>query len=733
MALFEALAELVGTAGLSLAPALDAKLQLGDVEQAKAFVHWLGSAGDSEALETVVDGLAREIWISDETRGVAQAALERHAIAVASLIRLAPPSVAVLSESIRQVRAAETEASGEPAARRIAASIMGEASRFGASELSGLTGGIASFLVERAYAHLLRDAESIARFEAGLRAFAASQAPGGVIPAAPGESGLLASLPAAVAGMIGEAGGPLYLVGLREQFGLNEKAVSRVLALLVSQGVPADRMLERLEGLCKWLGDAKAQLSRPSNDLAETRRLKARAAAALGEGDFEAAADALRQIRRDIRESRRRTEERLAEEVAAIRGQMAEEARATARLAELALANRDFAAAADLFGEATLALPSADRAMAWKYNLQRAEALYQRAAQSRGSQAVADAISAYSTAVRQASDLPEQKGLGEASIGLADALALAGVRDGGTARLKDAVAAYRRGLSLLDKRSSPNTWSAAQLKLAQALAQIGERDQSSLVLREAADAFRDVMETLTAPRHAADRLAALTGLGNVLLALEERDGGEELLVEASEAFQRVIELLPEGDPAGQTAQMQMNLGTALLGLGDRPDGIGRLEAAVVAFKAALQSTVREMASGRWALLQLNLGNAYAALGQKSADALGNLDKATAAYEAALGVFSRETDAMKWAITQMNLGSALVRIGELRDKRRNWVAAAGALVPALEVFEVQGAAEYAEVARHNLRRLHESWDALLSPPGATAPAGPAPKAPISRAG
>ena len=38
---------------------------------------------------------------------------------------------------------------------------------------------------------------------------------------------------------------------------------------------------------------------------------------------------------------------------------------------------------------------------------------------------------------------------------------------------------------------------------------------------------------------------------------------------------------------------------------------------------------------------------------------------------------------------MNLGTVLIQLGELRDKRRNWLAAAGALVPALEVFEAQG--------------------------------------------
>ena len=43
-----------------------------------------------------------------------------------------------------------------------------------------------------------------------------------------------------------------------------------------------------------------------------------------------------------------------------------------------------------------------------------------------------------------------------------------------------------------------------------------------------------------------------------------------------------------------------------------------------------------------------------------------------------------------------------------------VAAAGALVPALEVFEAQGAQQYADVTRQSLKRFHDSWDSLISP-------------------
>ena len=81
--------------------------------------------------------------------------------------------------------------------------------------------------------------------------------------------------------------------------------------------------------------------------------------------------------------------------------------------------------------------------------------------------------------------------------------------------------------------------------------------------------------------------------------------------------------------------------------------------------------------------------------------------------------------MKWAIAKMNLGTALIRMGDHRDKRRNWLAAAGELVPALEVFENQGATAYADVTRRNLRRFQESWENLMAPvsQSATVAVGP----------
>ena len=81
---------------------------------------------------------------------------------------------------------------------------------------------------------------------------------------------------------------------------------------------------------------------------------------------------------------------------------------------------------------------------------------------------------------------------------------------------------------------------------------------------------------------------------------------------------------------------------------------------------------------------------------------------------ALEVVDRAATPITWATASMNLGSALIRLGEQEDKRNNWLAAAGAMVPALEVFEAEGATAHADLARRTLKRFHEEWVGLLAP-------------------
>ena len=737
MALFEALGLLAGTALVTSAPACDIDAGPVTADTNANFSLWLKASAEAGALDAIVDALAREIWVGAETRGLSQQALEHHARGVAGLLIAYPPQTAQMTQAIERARAnGGTAPSGEPCARRIAVDIFARSRSAGAIAAAGLKDDVTLFMIDRVYAHLLDDAKTLTRLTPVLKEFGVQKsatsdgAHGGTLGT--GLAGF--GLPEPLTHHLAAAGGTVLLADLRERYGLSEKAIAAILALLDRQSVKPGDLVVRLEELAAWLGDIKAQLSKPSNEDAEVRRLKSKAASALADGDFEAASDILKQVRREVREARRRIEERMSDEVAALKVQMNEEARATARLAELALAGQDYATAADLFGEAALSLPTVDRDGAWRLSLQRAEALVRLGEATESLAALSDAIAAFGQLLRGSADGSNPKGLAQASLGLAHALALSGRRESGTARLKDAIAAYRKAISLFNPANDLKSWTLAQLRLAQTLVIAGEREQAPAILHEAAQAFRDALKDIK-PDRAADLATAQMGLGNVLLTLEEKEPGTPLLVEAAAAYTAALAVLSRTADASLWAEAQMNLGLARLGLGEQESGTERLEAAVESFRSALEVSTRAAAPEKWAPLQLNLGNALAALGDRKPGSTEQLDDAIRAYNAALEVFNRETEPMKWAIAQMNLGTALVRIGDHRDKRRNWLAAAGALVPALEVFEQHGATAYADVTRRNLRRFNDSWDnPVVAPAPPTSMASePAPKPRLAKAG
>jgi tetratricopeptide (TPR) repeat protein len=492
--------------------------------------------------------------------------------------------------------------------------------------------------------------------------------------------------------------------------------MKRLVALVDGQAGEVEGRLARFESLAQWLGDVRDQLMRPANDDAEIRRLKSAAAAALADGEFETAMDALRIVRRELREARRRTEERLHEEATALRTQMAEEARATARLAELLSARGEHAQAAELFAEAAMALPRADRDSALRFNLRRAEALLQHARERGDGPSLSEALSAYGSLVRQVAETANAKALAEACLGHGEALCLAGERDPASNRLKDAIAIYQKAIQLLDRERDQAGVRRARIALAKALVRQGERDGSVESLRDAAQAFRDAANSIAPDKLPSEYASVHMNLGAVLLAIEEREGGKAPLVEAADAYRKAIARMDSEADGERWSEAQMNLGLALLGMGEQEKSAAQLDEAVVCFRAVLESTPRVMWPRRWALTQMNLGNALAAIGERDEKSTAFLEEAIVAYNMALEELLREAEPLKWAITQMNLGTALIRLGERKDRRRHWLTAAAAMVPALEVFEELSADGLAEVTRRNLKRLQESWDSFLAPPG-----------------
>jgi len=204
------------------------------------------------------------------------------------------------------------------------------------------------------------------------------------------------------------------------------------------------------------------------------------------------------------------------------------------------------------------------------------------------------------------------------------------------------------------------------------------------------------------------------GLGAALLGLDEHDSNRELLAQAARAYGEALGLLTRERNSDAWALAQTNLGNALLGLGVAEGMSARLEDAVAAYRQALKVYTREEAPEQWALVHLNLGNALASLGDRDAAATSRHEEAVAAYTSAVEVFTRDATPLRWAITQMNLGTALIRLGERGEKRHHWLAAAAAMVPALEVFELEGANDYADLTRRNLRKFHAQWEQLIGP-------------------
>lgn len=741
MSLFGALSELVGGAALASAPACDLDLPDAIIDDAAGFIGWIADRDEMREVRTAVEAIGGEVWVGSETRGLAQRDLDQHVRAAARLVSRYRPSAALIAEVAAAARATKPSPAhpGEPLARRIASDIVARA-RAGGAFSGGLSAipadiplreEVVLFLLDRAFAHLIDSDRRLMRLAPAMAELAGSQSKPGSKTAAGHATGLAGlGISRAFLGQIEQAGGPAFLVDLSDRFGLSERSVRRLVALVDSQAIEIEGRIARLQSLAQWLADIRSQLMRPTNDDAEIRRLKTAAASALGDGDFEGAMDALRLVRRELRESRRRTEERLQDEALALRTQMIEEARATARLAELLSARGEHSQAADLFAEAAMALPRADRETAWRYNLQRADALLRHSRERSDASALAEALAAFGSLVRQAAETTNTKALAEACLGHGDALFAASERESNGNRLKDAITIYQKAIQLLERERSHAGLMRARIALARAMARQGERDGSVEALRQAAQAFREAAATIAPDKLPTDHAGVQMSLGGVLLAIEEREGGTALLTEAAEAYRIAIGLLDSESDSERWGEAQMNLGLALLGLGEQAGSAPDLEEAAAAFRVAIEATPRVKAPRRWALTQMNLGNTLAALGDRDQSGTTLLDDAIVAYHLALEELLREAEPLKWAITQMNLGTALIRLGERKDRRRHWLAAAAALVPALEVFEDQGAEDLADMTRRNLKRFQESWDSFLAPPGSQIPAEAA-KEPATR--
>lgn len=726
MSIFEAMERLAGAALLALAPAAGVAVPAQQRGSGKELVAALRARGAGDLVDGYVGELTREIWVGAETRSLPQEALERHFADLAEIITRYEIAQECLDEAL-------SASAGGDRGRRIAVDLFLKARADGTLEAHNLSDDVAMFVLERSFSRLVRERQRITAMAPMLREFAAPSAASTPTqqpetPHAPADPGLPAAPePAsAVPRQTASAFAPALPVPtelderarIRAQYDISEAAEARLMTLIESQGASGGARIVRLEALARWIQEARAQLMRPTNDDGDLRKLKLRAADALAAGDLALAMETLKHIRRALRDGRRRIEARLEDEVAALKVQMTEEARAAARLAELAVARRDYLGAADLFVEAADCLPKSAREEAWRYHLARADALFRKAEEEDDEAALGEALAGYGGVLKLLSDGSNALGTARANIGLGRALHRQAEAATGVGRLADAIAAFRKALALISADDAAVVWCDAQIALARALMLSGQRAQQVPQLREAMETYRAALDGVSDDVATQTRLELNLGLGSALLELAEFDKSPEIVDGAAAAYTVALTALSREEVPAAWAEASFNLGSALLMRADMRAEAGpdaeRLAAAVSALSGAAGAMTPERDGDIWVNATLTLADALAALAETEKPPADRLHEAISSYRRVLEVVDRAATPITWATASMNLGSALIRLGEHEDKRNNWLTAAGAMVPALEVFEAEGATAHADLARRTLKRFHEEWVGLLAP-------------------
>ncbi len=525
MSLYEALDRFVGTGVLACAGLVEAAWDPGLPYDGAAFSRYLREHNLGEEFGNILDALAREIWLAQEQRGFPQALCETHIAALSPLlseVRFTPEDFAQTLKALQQQQwLGPTARPGEfmgSAREQIALAWVKRAKAGGYLHSAKLIEEVTRFLLEHLFWRVIEQPGLLVPLKAALIAFREQQrtqakattmgerAPPLPTAEPPGHAPTHqlaqepAHQPAPKPTETSLARPPAQSLSaavrqIQAHHGLGDGALRRLQASLVSQRLSQEQRLARLDELAGWLVATIAQLRRPSNDAAELNALKLQAADALELGELERAMERLGELRARLRDCRRQTEARLAEEIGTLRAQMQAEAEAVARMGELALARFDFGAAATLFEEAAGNLPLGETELEFDYRQRQAEALANKAEMAGDANALRDAAEAFRNAMQLLPANAEPAIRARVSVGLGDMLMAIGCQSQvETGPLEKAVAAYADAVGVIDRDCFPMRWALIQLSHAAALIELGNRSDQERNWKEAAAALLPALE-----------------------------------------------------------------------------------------------------------------------------------------------------------------------------------------------------------------------------------------------
>jgi tetratricopeptide (TPR) repeat protein len=428
------------------------------------------------------------------------------------------------------------------------------------------------------------------------------------------------------------------IVDISKTLGVTEDAAKTLLKIVGEDpNIPEDKLAEALSKVAADYQRLQAQVAALNPDNPTAKALVDEAKPEIDAGHFQRAHELLRQATqaqiaaaqeaRKLKEQAQRAED----------AQMLGAASSTAAEGGVAMTERRYLEAADLFRRAADYIPPGHTSEHGGYLTREAEALYQQ-----------------------------------------------GDELGDNDALRSCTQIYRHALSDYPRSQAPLEWAATKMELGSALSKLGERESGTAHLVEGVAAFREAVDEYKRNRLPLNQAMALWGLGTALLSFGERESGTAHLVEGVAAFRAALgEATRERAPL-QWAKMQNNLGNALLELGDRESETTLLVQAVAAYQGALEEYTRERVPLESAQTQNNLGNALERLGERESGTAG-LVKAIAAYREALKERTRERVPLEWAKTQGNLGNALRVLGEREDDTAHLKEAVAVYGSALEIF------------------------------------------------
>ena len=379
-------------------------------------------------------------------------------------------------------------------------------------------------------------------------------------------------------------------------------------------------------------------------------------------------------------------------------------------LALVALVMQRFRDAAQYFERAADAAKN-DPAQAWRYQLQRAQALQELGCEFLDDEALQEARVLYQTIVLPAvNETRDPQAWATAQTKFGTLLGIQGQRQNGTRTLAESITAFENAVRAHDPKTHPLDWASAQNGLGNALGILAHRQNDPDMLEAAVDAFDQALTKRSQDHTPWDWATTQNNLGSVLQSLGQRKNDVQLLKRSVEAYKLVLLVWTRDRAPLHWATTFNNLGTALRTLGEKRKGPRTLEQAVAAYRNALAERARERVPQQWAMTQNNLGTALQKLGERTEE-LQHFNEAIAAYQNALREWTQETVPITWAMTTANLAIAQKSLAERMQDPGTAGLALSNFEAVAKVFRSASHAQYYEYATEQIAKTRELMRSL----------------------